>query len=243
MGEVAVRAARAVGYVNAGTAEFLLDSDGSFYFLEVNARLQVEHPVTELVTGLDLVRWQLRLAAGEPLSLRQEDIVWRGHAIECRIYAEDPDNQFYPSTGRILGLREPSGPGVRVDSGVRAGLEVSLHYDPMLAKLIVWAEDRPAALERLRRALGEYLLLGLKTDLPLHRFLVGHPAFRAGQFDTGFLEREWRAGRWLDDDLARLAAVAAALATAERDAAPLAAPSSEAPGSSWRVLARPGWAR
>ena len=239
MGEVAVRAARAVGYVNAGTVEFLLDPAGNFYFLEVNARLQVEHPVTEQVTGLDLVRWQFRLAAGEPLALRQEDIAWRGHAIECRIYAEDPDNQFFPSSGRILGLREPAGPGLRVDSGVRAGLEVSLHYDPMLAKLIVWAADRAAALDRLRRALTEYLLLGLKTDLPLYRFLVSNPRFIAGDFDTGFLERAWRPGAWLDDDLVRLAAVAAALA-ADQGTAVRPAPAAAAGGSSWRVLARPG---
>jgi acetyl-CoA carboxylase biotin carboxylase subunit len=243
MGEVAVRAARAVGYVNAGTAEFLLDQSGSFYFLEVNARLQVEHPVTELVTGLDLVRWQLRIAAGEPLTLQQEDLTWRGHAIECRVYAEDPDNQFFPSNGRILGLREPSGPGVRVDSGVRSGLDVSLYYDPMLAKLIVWGEDRPAALDRLRRALDEYLLLGLKSDLPLHRFLVRNERFLAGDFDTGFLEREWQPGAWLDDELSTVAALAAALAANESASiTSLDAPAS-APGSSWRVLARPGRSR
>jgi acetyl-CoA carboxylase biotin carboxylase subunit len=245
MGAVAVRAARAVGYTNAGTAEFLVDQDRRFYFLEVNARLQVEHPVTEQVTGLDLVRWQLRLAAGEPLSLRQEDVTFRGHAIECRVYAEDPDNQFFPSTGRILALREPSGPGVRVDSGIRAGLDVSLHYDPMLAKLIVWAETRPLAIDRLRRALGEYQLLGLKTDLPLHRFLTRHPAFLAGDFDTGFLEREWQPGIWLDDDLATLLAAAAALVADEPVAStvPTAPFTAATSPSRWRGAGQAGWTR
>ena len=242
MGEVAVRGARAVGYVSAGTAEFLVDAERNFYFLEVNARLQVEHPVTEAVTGLDLVRWQLRIAAGEPLTIRQQDVAWRGHAIECRVYAEDPDNQFYPSTGRIAALREPSGPGVRVDSGVWEGLDVSLHYDPMLAKLIVWGEDRPAALDRLRRALREYLLLGLRTDLPLYHFLLRHPDFLAGRFDTGFLEREWQAGAWLDDELARQAAIAVALAAAEQEAPAVpAAPKAACESLAWRYALRPGW--
>ena len=245
MGEVAVRAARAVGYVNAGTAEFLLDKRGDFYFLEVNARLQVEHPVTELVTGLDLVRLQLRIASGEPLALRQEDLAWRGHAIECRIYAEDPDNSFFPSTGRILGLREPAGPGVRLDSGIRAGLEVSLHYDPMLAKLIVYGEDRTAALDRLERALDEYLLVGVRTDLPLHRYLVRHPEFRAGRFDTAFLEREWRPGVWLDDELAARAALAAALAAETSSAVPVEHPTGQpvAAASVWRSAYGFGWRR
>jgi acetyl-CoA carboxylase biotin carboxylase subunit len=241
MGEVAVRAAQAVGYTNAGTAEFLLDADGSFYFLEVNARLQVEHPVTELVTGLDLVRWQFRLAAGEPLTLSQQDVVWRGHAIECRVYAEDPDNQFFPSTGRILGLREPSGPGIRLDSGIRAGLDVSLHYDPLLAKLIVWGEDRPQALQRLRRALSEYLLLGVRTDLPLYRYLLDHPAFLAGDFDTAFLDREWRPGAWLTDDLVELAAIVAALGAEQDTSVSQPAELLHRQTSSWRAAARPGW--
>jgi acetyl-CoA carboxylase biotin carboxylase subunit len=241
MGGVAVRAARAVGYVNAGTAEFLVDQERNFYFLEVNARLQVEHPVTEQVTGLDLVRWQLRIAAGEPLALRQEDISFRGHAIECRVYAEDPDNQFFPSTGRIIAMREPSGPGVRVDSGVRPGLDVSLHYDPMLAKLIVWGEDRPMAIDRLKRALSEYLILGLKTDLPLHRFLTRHPAFLSGAFDTGFLEREWQPGAWLDDDLTTLLAVAAVLVAEERAGGNSPTPTTAPLDSSlsWRLASRP----
>jgi acetyl-CoA carboxylase, biotin carboxylase subunit len=243
MGQVAVQAARAVGYVNAGTVEFLLDEDGSFYFLEVNARLQVEHPVTEQVTGVDLVHWQFRLASGEPLTLRQEDVSWRGHAIECRVYAEDPDNNFYPANGWITGLREPTGPGVRVDSGVRSGLEVSLHYDPMLAKLIVWAENRPAALERLRCALHEYLLLGLKTDLPVHRFVVSHPDFIAGRFDVGFLEREWKSGAWIDDEIRGLAALAASLAVDERVQKGRVIPAPSSDGSDWRMVARPSWHR
>jgi acetyl/propionyl-CoA carboxylase alpha subunit len=241
IGEVAVQAARAVGYANAGTVEFLLDEAASFHFLEVNARLQVEHPVTELVTGLDLVRWQLRLAAGEPLTLKQDDVSWRGHAVECRVYAEDPDNHFLPSSGAIRGLREPAGPGVRVDSGIRAGLAVSPYYDPLLAKLIVWGEDRPAAVERLRRALGEYLLLGPRTNLPLLGFVARHPRFIAGDVDTRFLEQEWRPGAWLDDEIASLAVAASVLAADEASAAaPLstvAGPAAD--GSRWRLAARP----
>ena len=212
MGEVAVRAAQAVGYTNAGTCEFLLDSDGSFYFLEVNARLQVEHPVTELVTGIDLVREQLRVASGEPLGYGQDAIVQRGHAIECRIQAEDAANLFFPSTGRVVAVHEPSGPGIRIDGALEAGQAVTPYYDPMLAKLIVWAETRDAAVKRMRRALGEYLVLGVKTTIPFHRWLMEHPAFVAGDMDTGFLERHWTPSAAVPDDLAELAALVAVVA-------------------------------
>ncbi|MGD2207734.1 MAG: acetyl-CoA carboxylase biotin carboxylase subunit, partial [Anaerolineae bacterium] len=180
MGAVAVRAAEAVGYTNAGTVEFLLDRDGSFYFLEMNTRLQVEHPITEAVTGIDIVKEQLRLAAGEPLRYRQADIRVQGHAIECRITAEDPFNSFLPASGRVIRLFQPSGPGVRVDGGIEEGLEVSTYYDSLLAKLVVWGESREAALGRLAGALAEYRVVGLPTSIPFHQWLVSHEAFRRG---------------------------------------------------------------
>ena len=190
MGHAAVAVARAAGYVNAGTVEFLLDShSGEFYFLEMNARLQVEHPVTEAVLGLDMVEWQLRIASGEPLALRQEDIQPRGHAIECRIYAEDPYRGFVPSTGTLLRWRPPSGPGLRLDSGVAEGQEVSIYYDPMLAKLTAWAPSRELSLRRMEGALSQFQVLGVLTNIPLLRAVVGHPEFQEGEYDTGFLER------------------------------------------------------
>ena len=189
MGSVAVQAAKSAGYTNAGTVEFLVDSKRNFYFLEMNTRLQVEHPVTELVTGLDLVHLQLRIASGEKLPFRQEDVQLRGHAIECRIYAEDPDNNFFPSPGKITKLLRPAGPGVREDSGVYEGWTVPLDYDPMLSKLITYAPDRPAAIARMRRALDEYFVGGIKTNLPLFRRILEHPDFIGARIDTGFLDR------------------------------------------------------
>jgi acetyl-CoA carboxylase biotin carboxylase subunit len=189
MGEVAVQAAHSAHYCNAGTIEFLVDPAGNFYFLEMNTRLQVEHPVTELVTGIDLVQLQLRIAAGEPLPFEQQDITLRGHAVELRVYAEDPDHNFFPSPGRITRLVEPSGPGIRQDSGVYEGWDVPLDYDPLLAKLIAYGEDRPQVLARLRRALGEYRIGGIQTNLALFRRILGDPAFQAGHVDTGFLDR------------------------------------------------------
>jgi acetyl-CoA carboxylase, biotin carboxylase subunit len=189
MTSAAAAVARSVGYTNAGTIEFLLDEDGQFYFLEMNTRLQVEHPITEMVTGLDLVRWQIRIARGERLEIDPERLlVPGGHAIECRIYAEDPDNNFLPSPGKILALRAPGGPGIRDDSGATAGLEVPIYYDPMISKLIAWAEDRPAAIARMRRALGEYVVAGIKTTLPFFTWLLQQPAFLAGEFDTTYLD-------------------------------------------------------
>jgi acetyl-CoA carboxylase biotin carboxylase subunit len=189
MGEVAVRAAKAVGYHSAGTVEFLLAPDGSFYFLEMNTRLQVEHPVTELVTGLDLVREQVRIADGEALGYSQSDLHQRGHAIQCRIYAEDPATGFLPSPGRIEVLRTPSGPGVRDDSCAYQGCEIQSFYDPLISKLCVWAPTRALAIARMKRALGEYVTLGIRTNLPFHLALMDEPDFAAGRYDTGYIGR------------------------------------------------------
>jgi acetyl-CoA carboxylase biotin carboxylase subunit len=187
MGETAVRVAQAASYTNAGTIEFLVDSNKNFYFLEMNTRLQVEHPVTELVTGLDLVQWQIRIAQGEALSFEQKDVHLRGHAIECRIYAEDPENNFLPSPGLIQELQEPAGPGVRVDSGVYEGWRVPIEYDPLLAKLIGFGADRSQAIARLRRAVREYFVGGVKTNLTLFRDILADPRFLAGDLNTSFL--------------------------------------------------------
>ena len=189
MGEVAVRVAKAAKYANAGTIEFLADSAGNFYFLEMNTRLQVEHPVTELVTGLDLVQLQIRIAAGEKLPFAQADVNLRGHAIECRVYAEDPANDYFPSPGEITVLSEPAGPGIRVDSGIYAGWDVPLEYDPLLAKLIGYGESREQAIGRLKRALDEYVVGGVKTNLALFRQILSDPEFLAGKTDTGLIGR------------------------------------------------------
>jgi len=182
--------AEGVGYVNAGTVEFLLDEDERFYFLEMNTRLQVEHPVTEMVTGVDLVHWQLRVASGEALTLDPERALEpRGHAIECRIYAEDPEAGFMPSPGRITRLRRPSGPGIRDDSGVDEGFEVPVFYDSMISKLIAWAPDRHRAIQRMMRALTEYHVEGVRTTLPFFRWMLRQPEFLEGRVDTGFLDR------------------------------------------------------
>jgi acetyl-CoA carboxylase biotin carboxylase subunit len=190
MGEAAVKLARAVNYTGAGTVEFLLaDATREFYFLEMNTRLQVEHPVTELVTGIDLVREQITVADGAPISISQEDVRWRGHAIECRVYAEDPENSFFPSPGRITYLHVPHGPGIRDDSGVEMNSEVSIHYDPLISKLAAWGRTRDEAIDRLRRALDEYEISGIKTTLPFFRDIVRDEEFRAGRLDTGFISR------------------------------------------------------
>jgi acetyl-CoA carboxylase biotin carboxylase subunit len=194
MGEAAVRLAKQASYTNAGTVEFLVDADRNFYFLEVNTRLQVEHPVTEMVTGLDLVKLQIRAAAGEPLPFRQEDVTLSGHAIECRIYAEDPDNHFFPSPGTILSWGAPSGPGIRLDDGVSEGYTVSTEYDPMLGKLIAWGQDRGEAVARLRRALEEHSVAGIKTNSALLLSILRDPEFLRGAIFT----------RWLDERLPQL---------------------------------------
>jgi acetyl-CoA carboxylase biotin carboxylase subunit len=189
MGTAAVAAAKAAGYVNAGTCEFLLDASGAFYFLEMNTRIQVEHPVTELVTGIDLVQWQIRIAAGERLPFRQEELTPRGWAIECRITSEDPANDFLPSTGRVHYLHVPSGPGVRWDGGIETGSEISLYYDPMLAKLIVWAPTREQAIERMHRALLELTIEGVDTSRDFHLRVMENDDFRRGAIEIQWLER------------------------------------------------------
>jgi acetyl-CoA carboxylase, biotin carboxylase subunit len=189
MGDVAVRVVQAAKYTNAGTVEFLVDQQKTFYFLEMNTRLQVEHPVTELITGLDLVHLQIRIAAGEKLPFSQDDVRIRGHAIECRIYAEDPDNNYFPSPGKITLLLAPSGPGIRRDSGMYEGWTVPMDYDPLLAKLIGYGTDRDQAIGRLTRALSEYFVGGIKTNISLFRRILRNPEFRAAKLDTGFLDR------------------------------------------------------
>ncbi|HEX8069073.1 MAG TPA: acetyl-CoA carboxylase biotin carboxylase subunit [Pyrinomonadaceae bacterium] len=250
MGAAAVEIARAARYVGAGTVEFLVsDVTREFYFLEMNTRLQVEHPVTELVTGVDLVREQITVAAGAPLSFTQDEIDWRGHAIECRVYAEDPEQNFMPSPGRITSLRLPQGPGVRDDGGVYAGAEVSIYYDPMISKLAVWGRTRAEAIDRLRRALDEYAVGGIKTTLPFFRAVVRDAEFIAARLDTGFITRfnERRAAAQghathaaapESDQTARdLALIAAALAHAERTPAPDGVATTTTT-SNWRVRGR-----
>jgi acetyl-CoA carboxylase, biotin carboxylase subunit len=213
MGQAAVAAARSVNYVGAGTCEFLWSSDGSFYFLEMNTRLQVEHPVTEMIYGVDLVEWQLNIAQGKPLPFTQEQLDGRrrGHALECRIYAEDPV-KFLPSPGVITLLRVPDGPYIRNDSGCYEGSEIPVHYDPMISKLVVWGEDRAAAVARMRRALDEYQVGGIETNLPFHRRCLRHPEFVAGDFDTSFIARNAAAlAPIVDDDVVCAALVAVAL--------------------------------
>ncbi|MFN3741323.1 MAG: acetyl-CoA carboxylase biotin carboxylase subunit [Anaerolineales bacterium] len=212
MGEVAVQAARAVDYVNAGTIEFLVDKDKNFYFLEMNTRLQVEHPVTEMVTGIDIVKEQIRIARGRPLSYRQEDVQFKGHAIECRINAEDPYNNFMPSTGRIAHMTIPSGPGVRVDTGVYPGFEITPYYDPMIAKLIVWGETRAQAILRMRRALEEFRIIGVHTNIPFHQTLMDSTRFLGGQYDTRFVEERFSMEE-TDAERETLHEIAALLAT------------------------------
>jgi acetyl-CoA carboxylase biotin carboxylase subunit len=239
MGAVAVRAARAVGYTNAGTIEFLLDRSGRFYFLEMNTRLQVEHPVTEMVTGVDLVKEQLAIASGRRMRWTQDDISFKGHAIECRINAEDPYNGFLPQAGRITSLSEPTGPGVRLESGIYAGWEVSLFYDPMLAKLVVWGETRAEAILRMRRALAEYRVGGIHTTIPFHQQVMDSTRFQGGQFDTQFLDGPdgFRMSAAPSRDLAKVAAIAAALIEHERgqEAVILGAPCDDSPATGPRV--------
>jgi acetyl/propionyl-CoA carboxylase alpha subunit len=240
MGDAACRLVASVGYRNAGTVEFLVDADRRFYFLEVNTRLQVEHPVTELVTGLDLVVEQLRIAAGEPLGYGQADVATRGWAIECRISAEDPAARFIPSPGRIAAWRPPAGPWVRVDAGVAEGGEVPLHYDPLMAKLIVWGRDRAEAIRRMAAALGEFGVAGVRTTIPFHAAVMAHPDFVAGRLSTAFVERAFPGGLpGPPPDRARIAAVAAALTAYRRAGAGQPAPTPPGP-SPWAMAARPG---
>jgi len=236
MGEAAVRVAKAGGYYNAGTVEFLVDANRNFYFLEMNTRLQVEHPVTELVTGLDLVKLQIRVAAGQSLGLAQEDIEWRGSAIECRVYAEDPDSNFMPSPGKMTRLMEPAGPGIRLDSGVYEGFTVPMEYDPLLAKLAVWAGTRDEAIARMSRALGEYSIGGIRTNVDFFRLLLEDPQFREGRLDTGFIERFLARNPQADEDpdLETLAALVAAW----HDQSQKSEPPSTPVNSRWRSEGR-----
>ena len=247
MGAAAIAAAAAVGYVGAGTGEFIVDSSGVYYFMEMNTRLQVEHPVTEMITGLDLVEWQLRVAAGEPLPLAQDQVPMRGHAIEARIYAEDPARGFLPAIGRLVHLREPAASAnVRVDTGVRAGDEIGVNYDPMIAKLICWDVDRTAALHRLRTALAEYQVVGVASNVVFLSSVVAHPAFarahlEAGLLDTGLIERHHDellpAAEPVPDDFLAVAALSELLHE-ERDARTRAAASGD-PHSPWHDAS--GW--
>ncbi|NDJ34360.1 MAG: acetyl-CoA carboxylase biotin carboxylase subunit [Chloroflexi bacterium] len=211
MGQAAVEAARAVEYVNAGTVEFIVDGS-EFYFLEMNTRLQVEHPVTEMVTGLDLVAWQIRIAAGEALPFTQADLAQRGHAIECRLYAEDPANNFLPAIGPVLDLVLPEGPGIRVDSGITAGDVIGMHYDPMIAKIVAHGEDREAAIARMQTALARTVILGTTTNLAFLRDVLAHPTFREGRATTRFVDETFTSWQPPTPDLPPAALIAAALA-------------------------------
>ncbi len=216
MGEVAVRIAQAIGYVNAGTVEFLVDRERNFYFIEMNTRLQVEHPVTEMVTGVDIVKEQIRIARGRKLRYRQEDIRQTGWAIECRITAEDPFNNFMPSTGRIVTLAEPTGPGVRVDSGVYEGCEITPYYDSLIAKVITWGETRGEAVLRMRRALEEFRIIGIKTIIPFHQAILNSTRFLAGHFDTKFVEERFAMDEETPPELEEVAAIIATLVAHRR---------------------------
>ena len=244
MGAVATVAAAAVDYVGAGTVEFLLDIDQNFYFLEMNTRLQVEHPVTEMITGVDLVEWQVRIAAGEKISFTQDDVQAVGSSIQCRIYAEDPAMNFMPSPGTIQYLATPSGPWVRDDSGVYSGAVVPVHYDPMVSKLVVWGKDRETALRRMKRALGEYVVRGIHTNIAYHHAVLDHPIFVAGAHDTQFLVRHHdelvAACTVQDAEVDDIAAAVAAIASMHRDEA--AGQASHAPAggtaSPWKMQGR-----
>ena len=250
MGEVAVRVAQAAGYTNAGTVEFLVDQQKNFFFLEMNTRLQVEHPVTELITGLDLVHLQIRIAAGEKLPFTQDEVVLRGHAIEFRIYAEDPDNNYFPSPGKITLLLLPSGPGIRRDSGMYEGWTVPTDYDPLLAKLIGYGTDREQAISRLTRALNEYFVGGIKTNISLFRRILSDPDFRAAKMDTGFLDRllkQKKAEAPEDPKAIEVAVIAAGIFAAlgsaaagagERPVTTVSANSTPRAASNWKIAAR-----
>jgi acetyl-CoA carboxylase biotin carboxylase subunit len=243
MGKQAVTAARAAGYVNAGTMEFLVDQDRNFYFLESNTRLQVEHPVTEMVTGVDLTKEQIRIASGMKLSYKPEDIKWKGSSIECRIYAEDPDNNFLPSVGIVHSYTEPSGPGVRVDSGLAEGLEISLYYDPLIAKLLTWGNDRNEAIERMKRALSEYRISGVATTIPFHMAVMNNQRFQEGKIHTHFIEEETEKGQLMtepesDDTLGAVAVFSALLDYREKKTTKTSISKSTSKESPWKIEGR-----
>ncbi|MBU8871529.1 MAG: acetyl-CoA carboxylase biotin carboxylase subunit [Gemmatimonadales bacterium] len=241
--ETAVRTAEAINYRGAGTVEFILAPGGEFYFLEMNTRLQVEHPITEMVTGTDLVQAMVKIARGEGICYKQDELVQRGWAIEYRLYAEDPGKNFAPSVGRILALNLPQGPGIRVDSGIYEGFDVPVHYDPMLAKLIVWGEDRDQALARSRRALREFILHGPVHNMPFHLWALDQASFQSGRYTTDFVGQEFDSNDWLpelDEDQRQALIAAAALFEAHRrsDGSPETGVGKEAPTSNWRLSAR-----
>ncbi|HUU37475.1 MAG TPA: acetyl-CoA carboxylase biotin carboxylase subunit [Candidatus Desulfaltia sp.] len=237
MGEVAVKAAAGIGYRNAGTVEFIVDRDRRFYFLEVNARLQVEHPITEMVTGIDLVKCQIEIAAGRPLPFRQDEIKSQGHSVECRIMAEDPFNDFMPSPGKIVYLHTPAGLGVRDDSGIYAGFEVPLDYDPLLSKLITWGKTREEAIRRMMRALSEYQVYGIKTTIPFFQRILLHPRFLAGTYNTHFIaELEKEPDR--EDPAEEIVALIAAGIKSGRDARAGMAPAQKGKAKSWKIQGR-----
>jgi len=241
LASAAARVASQVGYTNAGTIEFLLDEGGQFYFLEMNTRLQVEHPITELVTGVDLVHWQIRIAQGEPLTLAPEDVLTpRGHAIEARVYAEDPDNRFLPSPGPVSHLRLPSGPGVRNDSGLASPGDVPIYYDPLVSKLSAWGSDRAQAIARLARALREYEIEGIRTTLPFFRWLLRQEAFLAARISTAFLDEELtaRAGAPFWDGWNGAADLAVIALAVELHAHPPRQVRQAHGGSAWQHTAR-----
>ncbi|BBB31725.1 acetyl-CoA carboxylase, biotin carboxylase subunit [Thermotomaculum hydrothermale] len=239
MGETAVKAAKAVGYYNAGTVEFLVDKYKNFYFLEMNTRLQVEHPVTEWVTGIDLVEYQIRVAAGERLDIKQEDVKLKGHAIECRIYAEDPEKNFMPSPGKIERLLTPSGPGVRDDSGVFEGAEVSLYYDPMISKLTVFHRNRDMAIKRMLRALDEYVVAGIKTNIDFHKKVLTHPDFVKGKYDTTFIDNNIDSLLERDDKDRDVAIIAALIEYYSKEDKPSKKPVNKS--SRWKDYAKNCW--
>ncbi|MGQ9627849.1 MAG: acetyl-CoA carboxylase biotin carboxylase subunit [Anaerolineae bacterium] len=237
MGQAAIHIAQKIGYTNIGTVEFLLNKEGDFYFLSLSPRLQAGHPVTEMVTGIDIVKEQLRLASGRRLRYRQEDVSLRGHALECRILAEDPYRDFMPSIGRITGLYEPGGPGVRVESGIYEGFEISPYYDSLIAKLIVWGEGRAEAILRMRRALKEYRIIGVKTTIPFYQKLLNHIRFITGHFDSTFVES--RLSSLLtekNEEHLEIAAIAATLLAHRQGAAPTQKPRPTA--SPWKIISR-----
>jgi acetyl-CoA carboxylase biotin carboxylase subunit len=244
MGNVAVKAAKAVDYVNAGTIEFLLDKDKNFYFLEMNTRLQVEHPITEMITGIDIVKEQIRVARGRTLSYKQEDVKFNGHAIECRVNAEDPYDNFLPSTGRITHCLIPTGPGVRVDTGVYPGFEITPFYDPMIAKLIVWGETRAQAILRMRRALEEYRIVGVRTNIPFHQTMMDSHRFMGGQYDTRFVEERFSmddAGEGKDAHAETAAILATLVAHQETERSANIVNRNERDTSNWKWVGR--WER
>lgn len=242
MGAVAVKAAQAVDYVNAGTIEFLVDKDRNFYFLEMNTRLQVEHPVTEMATGVDIVKEQIRIARGRPMQYKQDDIQFNGAAIECRINAEDPYENFMPSTGRITHSLLPTGPGVRVDTGVYPGFEITPFYDPMISKLIVWGETRAQAILRMRRALEEYRIVGVRTNIPFHQTLMNSHRFMGGQYDTRFVEERFAIQEESDPRMMEIAAALATLAAHQQtERAAQFVQRNERDTSNWKWVGR--WER